>query len=989
MQCTSFHSSRVRRLREKGAPKTSLVVMNNLLEIVFSEDANIKRNTWVATCWLKADEVAPTIWSRIWKEIDTISLPYKALGKYHVTKNGSVLYRRNGRMFKRNWFCLFDNYEELKANVEALTVFLDQNNLTVYEDESKLAYVHVQWALRCVLKPITTLDIQGALSKTEMWKDFLVFGKNEKIYIIPDPDIGDKPGPALCFNIPQKMSVRSEVSLGICDPFPQSNVPAIDSLRFAGLEGDHSLLKAMTSLKTKYAVCSASVESSKPRSRKCMKFVEATSPGLCSECSLISEDMFSKYTPIKYRSPAQLQAEVRSKTKEVKQLKRQMARQKARVARASKRAEARGKSDFIDIHPNQSERLQTCLQDAVKDLPSDGCEDLKALVKAQQKVFEMKKIGAPRKSIRWHPHVIRFTLLMVTKGGNKSINALRTAGLELPSGRTIRRYRNLARLTTGESASNIELIKKRLDNAREAAKEKAKEEHREFNERAARACILFVDGMKIKNGIHYDRSIGRVVGFDTLDDEWSKNQIFAHFEQLSQESLGCTDEDEIDQVEIDQDEPDQDEIDQDDDADDKAEQTDNGSNCDGKKKVAPLPIGGEIYVWMVKTPYFKFHHVVNVENVGTVTASRVLAMFLQTVQIVEKVGLNVVALVWDGASPHRALIETAAHTKGDAKYFKIRSQRNQSIWILSDYVHLLKRLRNALYNRDFMEVNGERLSWDTIRDTWQMCDATPGNSLIPKVRHGHIFLDPWSKMNVAKATQVMSRSMAAAIKATSESPNLSNPQSHPQLRRFILQSNEFFDAFNKQPTFHMPPMYAYILDWEEEAKELWEQEKAKKKADKAKEKAEGQKKRVRTGNDDAENDGSLANKKKTKTAEEKKAEVEAKEQRVIDKKRAAQSPMPTCLPSQLRNDLKMTLASTRAFYEEYVGEDKLLPSLLPKQFCQDILENFFSRVREACGAEKNPQHDQVMSAISSLHQLFELEKEYDNIKSASGNTNCN
>ena len=286
--------------------------LETVLEILFSEDANIKRNTWLATYWLKPDEVTPVCWSRIWSEIDTLSLPYKALGGYHVTKNGSVLYRRNGRMFKRNWFCLFDNYEELETKVEDLSVFLEQNNPTSDEGARKCGYGHVQWALRCVLKPDTILDIEAALRKTETWKDFIVFAQNEKMHIIPG--IGDKPGPALCFNIPK---YRNEVSLGTCDPLPNLNVPAIESMRFTGL---NSLLEAMTSLKSKYAVCSASVESSMPmpRSRKCMKVVEGTSSGLCSECSISSERTFSKYTPIRYRSTAQLQADLRSSAKEIK-----------------------------------------------------------------------------------------------------------------------------------------------------------------------------------------------------------------------------------------------------------------------------------------------------------------------------------------------------------------------------------------------------------------------------------------------------------------------------------------------------------------------------------------------------------------------------------------------------------------------------------------------------------------------------------------------
>lgn len=926
-----------------------------------------------------------------------------------------MLYRHENRFRQELWICRFENVEEMSENVKTLTLTLTERSI---EEPSQLCS-NLRAALRCELAPITPSEVQAALQETERWQNYNVVIDKDNLHILRLT--GSKVAPGFNFTIPSKISGVSEVSLKVEEKI-------IDSATFTGLEGSRSLQQAMAELETKYAVCDGSPmdengvyyflgdqkfdenlayplngmvlqsESGKPvlRSIRCLQLVKGSSPALCSKCRSASRHSFSDShcTPIHKRSRPSLEQDLRNANKKIRVLSRNLDRKhKAKMLLAKERAEARGKHCY-DINPAQSEDLETWFGEAVKhDLPHrDGCEDLKALVKSQQDILKLKYTGGRRSTIRWHPHVIRFTLLMVTSSGSKAARALRDAGFPLPSDRTIRKYRSHARLTLGESEKNIKLIKERLEKARSAARNEAKRQGKDFNEKSSEACVLFVDGMKIKNGLHYDRATGKVVGFDTLDDAWSATNVFDHFEQLSQEEVNADEvnaEDEIDEVSLDNSVGDNvaaehlEEGHVQNENESQEPEKDAGTNCDGNKrgkKWATLPLGGELYVWMVKTPYFNFHHVVAVENVGTVNAARVLAMFKEANSVIERVGLTVVALVLDGASPHRKMIDSCAHSNGHAKYFL--SDNDVRIWVLSDYVHLLKRLRNALYNRDFMELKGERLSWETITETWESCQSMHGATLIPKVRYEHIKLDSWSKMNVALATQVMSRSMADAIKVKFN-------DKCEQLSRFIELCDKFFDTYNKgkdQSTFQMPELFQFVLEWEMEAKESWENEKM----DNLRLR-NAWKKQKREGTDDGldgkENRKSSRNEKvpDAKKIEEKKIEAEKRLQR---KKRSAQSPMPTCLPAQLRQDLLMTLASTSCFYTDFVGEGKLLPSLRPKHFCQDILENFFSRVREACGAERNPQVEHAISAISTLQLLFDLKNEYKAIKSASGKTNC-
>ena len=184
------------------------------------------------------------------------------------------------------------------------------------------------------------------------------------------------------------------------------------------------------------------------------------------------------------------------------------------------------------------------------------------------------------------------------------------------------------------------------------------------------------------------------------------------------------------------------------------------------------------------------------------TASQIFPLFWKAVAICEtQCAIKVVAATCDGASANRKFFrmhfglthddELNANTDVVYRTINFFSEDKRYIYFISDPPHLLKTARNCLNNSGsgkgtrFMWNGGLFLIWNHISDIF-LEDQECGLQLLPKITYEHVYLTPYSVMNVRLAAQVLS---------TTVSKVLSNygPADAAGTAEFCLMFDRFFD----------------------------------------------------------------------------------------------------------------------------------------------------------------------------------------------------
>ena len=134
--------------------------------------------------------------------------------------------------------------------------------------------------------------------------------------------------------------------------------------------------------------------------------------------------------------------------------------------------------------------------------------------------------------------------------------------------------------------------------------------------------------------------------------------------------------------------------------------------------------------------------------------------------------LWVCAVVSDGASPNRLFYQLHAdlvESGGDVvNYTPNLFAPGRNIFFFSDTPHLLKTMRNCLYNSGsgkrtrYMWNNEQYMLWDHITKLYYS-DLDSSLHQLPKLTVDHIILKSYSKMKVSLAVQVLSNAVAQAL----------------------------------------------------------------------------------------------------------------------------------------------------------------------------------------------------------------------------------
>ena len=133
--------------------------------------------------------------------------------------------------------------------------------------------------------------------------------------------------------------------------------------------------------------------------------------------------------------------------------------------------------------------------------------------------------------------------------------------------------------------------------------------------------------------------------------------------------------------------------------------------------------------------------------------------------------LCVIAVVSDGASCNRSFIKLhrSMNNKADVDvvYRTVNLYHSSRYkYFFADAPHLMKTTRNCMYHSAGNGAGKTRLMWNDGREiVWNHLvravrdDGDKGLKLIIKLNAEHIRLNPYSKMNVRLATQVLSESV--------------------------------------------------------------------------------------------------------------------------------------------------------------------------------------------------------------------------------------
>lgn len=85
---------------------------------------------------------------------------------------------------------------------------------------------------------------------------------------------------------------------------------------------------------------------------------------------------------------------------------------------------------------------------------------------------------------------------------------------------------------------------------------------------------------------------------------------------------------------------------------------------------------------------------------------------------------------------------------------------NDKIYCMFDFPHLVKSLRNGWLKCDLKTSDGNA-SFQVIRELYEM-EANATTKMCPKLTRQHIFPNSFEKMRVKFATQIFSKTVAAA-----------------------------------------------------------------------------------------------------------------------------------------------------------------------------------------------------------------------------------
>ncbi|XP_022107675.1 uncharacterized protein LOC110988468 [Acanthaster planci] len=344
-------------------------------------------------------------------------------------------------------------------------------------------------------------------------------------------------------------------------------------------------------------------------------------------------------------------------------------------------------------------------------------------------------------------------------------------------------------------------------------------------------------------------------------------------------------------------------------------------------------IATHVLVLMLRGIFSSLHAPVGYYPTTGVTSDQLYACLYEAILYVETAGFKVRALVSDGASPNRKFYRIHADkcSQSNPTYSTTNPfDPSRDIYFVCDVPHLIKTTRNNWENSGWhnktknLFFNKQEVTWPQLLHLYELDTGldrcSPGLRRLHKISYEHLHLTPALRMRVYMAAQVLSSTVANAFQCHGKVGTASTV-------KFVTMFDQFFDCLNVSNTYkgvhsRKPALEPYktVDDW---------------RFDWLKEDFLG-------------------------FLREWEEEVQSKQQ--LDK--ATKKKMT--LSRETVEGIKITVHS---FVElgKHLLKQPGVQYLLSEKFCQDPLEEYFSKQRGAGGSNENPSVEQFGHNMLALH----------------------
>lgn len=161
--------------------------------------------------------------------------------------------------------------------------------------------------------------------------------------------------------------------------------------------------------------------------------------------------------------------------------------------------------------------------------------------------------------------------------------------------------------------------------------------------------------------------------------------------------------------------------------------------------------------------------------------------------------LKPLAIVCDQGTPNVSAIKILGSTT-EKPYFLYNSHK---IYTIFDTPHLIKSIRNNLLNGYFQYEN-KTVRFQDIIDTYNIDKGSISARMLTKITDAHISPNAFEKMNCKLALQIFSNTMAAALRTCSSTGQLKS-NSALTTADFVEMLDKTFDCLNSQYRFSRNP----------------------------------------------------------------------------------------------------------------------------------------------------------------------------------------
>ncbi len=166
----------------------------------------------------------------------------------------------------------------------------------------------------------------------------------------------------------------------------------------------------------------------------------------------------------------------------------------------------------------------------------------------------------------------------------------------------------------------------------------------------------------------------------------------------------------------------------------------------------------------------------------------------QVIKELTTLGLKVVAMTADQGSNFVALLNLLGVTVERPVF---QDLDGNDVVVFHDPPHLLKSIRNCLSKNNIQTSTGTA-RWKHLEEVYKK-DKTQKTRMLHKLRDRHFKLHEFgNKMNVRRAAQVLSHSMAAALSTHASLGSL--PKEAQESAEFVKRVNNMFDLCNSSKT---------------------------------------------------------------------------------------------------------------------------------------------------------------------------------------------